>query len=213
MTKIFIATPIHRAGVEQVAAASDWARRILDPLGIPGQLGLVTNCPWLDCARADLVAAFLRSDCTHLLFRDDDIDFPPSVLQRMISAGEPLVAVPYRMRHPPHAWAVTEIGFGPTITLVGLGATLITAEALRDVHRWGTCYYQDGEPRTGAFIHHPYLMAGRFHLLKEDHAFFYRAHLYAGLDVTLIPGAVSHAGVKSEWPDPSPRNQTVPGNE
>jgi hypothetical protein len=189
--KIFVATPCHRCTLEKRQELTRWSGVLLDACKLPGQLGIVENCPWLDCARADLVAAFLQSDCTHLLFRDDDIEFDAGVLRGLLDAGAPIASAPYKNRTPPHVW-VTQ----------GLGAVLIERRLLEWMVRFypELRYMQDGEERCGLFHHMFYGMGSRRVLLKEDAAFFKRLE-QMGYWSVLVPAAVTHGGIQSVWPD------------
>jgi hypothetical protein len=186
---ICIATPCHRGSDEALGAIANWSAALVQALKLEGaQLALVSNCPWLDAARADLVAAFLNTSCTHILFRDDDIFFEPDVLRRMLDAKAPIIVAPYRIRLPPHTWATG-----------GLGAALIrrdVIEALRDQHP-ELRYYQEGEERCGLFHHMFVGQSTERRLLKEDHAFFHRVR-GAGYSVVECAGArVRHGDVES----------------
>jgi len=55
-------------------------------------------------ARNRLAAAFLASDCTHLLFLDTDLVFSPDHIARLISHGEPLVAGLYPKKQAELGW-------------------------------------------------------------------------------------------------------------
>lgn len=51
--------------------------------------------------REKMVRQFLKGDCTHLLFIDDDMGFNPNVLHILASRKLPIVGCNYRIRTPP----------------------------------------------------------------------------------------------------------------
>jgi len=53
-------------------------------------------------ARALLVQSAVENDCTHILFLDSDLTFPPNTLNRLIAHHKPVVGATYVKRHPPH---------------------------------------------------------------------------------------------------------------
>jgi len=53
-------------------------------------------------ARAILVQSAMDNDCTHILFLDSDLTFPPNTLNRLIAHHQPFVCATYVKRHPPH---------------------------------------------------------------------------------------------------------------
>lgn len=52
----------------------------------------------IDYARSTMASAFLKTDCTHLLFIDDDIAFAPDLIVRLLMENVDIVAVPYRRK-------------------------------------------------------------------------------------------------------------------
>lgn len=53
-------------------------------------------------ARALLVQSAMDNDCTHILFLDSDLTFPPNTLNRLIAHHKSFVCATYVKRHPPH---------------------------------------------------------------------------------------------------------------
>lgn len=53
-------------------------------------------------ARAMLVQSAVDNDCTHILFLDSDLTFPPNTLNRLIAHHQPFVCATYVKRHPPY---------------------------------------------------------------------------------------------------------------
>lgn len=61
-------------------------------------------------ARNKLAAAFLRSDCTHILFIDSDMIFEIRQILRIVSHQESIVGGIYHYREPgPARWVVTAV--------------------------------------------------------------------------------------------------------
>lgn len=52
----------------------------------------------IDWARSQMATTFLKSNCTHLLFIDDDIAFAADLPYRMLCENVDIVAVPYRRK-------------------------------------------------------------------------------------------------------------------
>lgn len=190
--KVFFAIPCHRATDEMIGILANRCTSIAR--GIPAELSIVSNCPWLDAARADLVAKFLLSNSTHLFFIDDDEEIESVVLKSMIERDAPIVIVPYRKRFPPHDWAVKIEN--KEIIAAGLGCTLIKREVIeRMIDDFPELTYeQDGRQQHNLFLH----VIDNNELLKEDHAFFHRA-AQCGFRITPIEATINHNGIISTW--------------
>ena len=99
--KVFIATPT-RGGVSPSYAASIW--RILqdEEIDVEGTLELSDVQLWGEDVvriRSRFVSHFLnKTDATHLLFIDSDIEVLPKVIRGMLAADKDFVAAPYPRR-------------------------------------------------------------------------------------------------------------------
>jgi hypothetical protein len=195
---VFFATPSHKCNDEQLGEIANWSASVVGKLKLDkAQLSVVRNCPWLDSARADLVAAFMRTDLPYLFFRDDDNFIKADVLRRMIELNQPIVIAPYKMRLPPYNWTVRRGGALNHVVAAGLGVALIQRHVIRGmIDAYPELHYrQDGEPRWALFHHE--IKNGE--LLKEDHAFFMRAG-ECGFGIHCLDNVtVDHGGVVSTW--------------
>lgn len=106
-------------------------------------------------ARNRIAAAFLRSDCTHLLFLDTDLIFSPEQIARLVGHDEPIVAGLYPKKQRELGWvcnllpfeAMDERGLKP-VRYAGTGCLLIAREVLEAmIVRWPEIEYDpdDGD--------------------------------------------------------------------
>ena len=100
---VMLATPCYGGLVTQlymqsVLALSTEASRI----GLPLRLALLGQDALITRSRNTLVARFLRSDATHLLFVDADIAFEAPDVIRLLSHRKEVVGAPYPVRQ--HVW-------------------------------------------------------------------------------------------------------------
>ena len=124
------------------------------PHFIPGLLDLVRRppcnlqiCPMVgdslvSRARNRIVARFLMSDCTHLLFLDTDLIFSPEHVERLISHGLPFLIGLYPKKQEQLAWVCnTREEFGERdpetglqrILYGGTGCMLIAREVIEAI--------------------------------------------------------------------------------
>jgi hypothetical protein len=95
-SKLFIATPCYGG-----ALTEPYFKSILrlvfffDKHNIPLQFGTIANESLVPRARNTLAAFFLRSDCTHLLFIDADIEFKVEDVVRLIAADKEIAVGAY----------------------------------------------------------------------------------------------------------------------
>lgn len=99
MTKLFIATPCFegKCHVQYAVALSDTCM-LCASHGIQVQMLLTTSGSLLCAERNRLIDAFLKSDCTHILFIDSDIGWPPQAVISMLLKDEEFIAGVYPAR-------------------------------------------------------------------------------------------------------------------
>lgn len=95
---VMIATPIARHPVYQYTLALTDTVLLLDRMGIPHARQFVIGSSNLPRARNELVARFLASSCTDLLFVDDDMGWDANAVVRLLASDKPLCAVVGRKR-------------------------------------------------------------------------------------------------------------------
>ncbi len=101
--RVMLATPCYGGVVTQlymqsVLALTTEASRI----GLPLTLALLGQDALITRSRNTLVARFLRSDATHLLFVDADIAFGPADVLRLLGHRKEVIGAPYPVRS--HVW-------------------------------------------------------------------------------------------------------------
>jgi len=98
MAKILIATPCYHAEVSlNFMASLLYQTPKLTAVGHTVQF-IFTAGDAVNRQRNHLIAEFLKTDCTHLLFVDSDTGFNGEDINRMLAAGVPVVGVNYPKR-------------------------------------------------------------------------------------------------------------------
>lgn len=97
---VMICTPIARNPVWQYTAALASTLIYLQEQGIRVTFQFVVGNSVIHKARNELCAHFLMSDCTDLLFIDDDMQWAPEVVLRLLCSEQPLIGGVGRMRCP-----------------------------------------------------------------------------------------------------------------
>ena len=95
-TKFFVAVPSYdrRISVPTVQGLLN-AIQVFQLNNIPFEFKFEVGMCWISMARNSLARAFMESDCTDMIFIDDDIGFPPLAFRDLISSGEDIVAGVY----------------------------------------------------------------------------------------------------------------------
>ena len=167
-TKLFIAIPAYdykvtlRQAISLAAFAQEAVRQ-----DITIQIGSICGCSVVSRARNLLVADFMESDCTHLMFIDADINFEADAILRVLQWAQHedrnIVAVPPRVRDPETRYIVNlKTNGDDTININGYGLVEVECVAtafmmiqrkvfedlIADNPEW--TYW---EPKTQRFIH------------------------------------------------------------
>lgn len=109
MPKVHIATPAYDGKVHSGYAKSLLlAGYILGKSGIEISGHIAKNGIFIDMARSHMVKLFLKTDATHLMFIDSDMEFEPRAIAALVSSGLPLCGGLYRQRSDERIW-ITEM--------------------------------------------------------------------------------------------------------
>jgi hypothetical protein len=95
---VMICTPIARAPVWRYTVALAETCVLLSRVGIPFHYNVVVGQSNLPRARNVLVARFLASDASDLMFIDDDIGWDQADVVRLLASDQPLLAGIYRRK-------------------------------------------------------------------------------------------------------------------
>lgn len=206
--KVFIASPAFDGKVHIPFALSLSNLAIaFDRAGIQSEMFVVPSGSLLVAERNRLVEAFWNSDCTHLLFIDSDLGFPPEAVLSMLNANKDFVAGVYPARNPLDPTDISFL-FRPKLTPVSEGIErivqdghllaaeyvpsgfmLLTRSAIkqmRDFHL--ELYYEPQDPtkkhEAGFLLFNTEVWQGEF--WGEDFVFCRRAR-EAGIEIWVDP--------------------------
>jgi len=182
---MFLATPCYRGAPSEPTQRTGDA--ILARYG--GSWGRVEGCPWVGNARSELVAEFLDTNESHLLFIDADISFPLATVDRMLASPAPVVCVKYPRRLPPH-------------TLVeGLGCTLVARGVFEALWAaWPQLTYLRGcndKPAVHIFAHAVGMLDGSMRIMGEDQVFYRRVRASSFAIEMIDDPAIIHDGIRN----------------
>jgi hypothetical protein len=97
---IFVGTPMHAGTCTDGFAASCLAlQREADRLGVGIDFAFLSGDSLITSARNTIVHAFLKTNCTHLLFIDSDISFDCSQVLKMVLQDVDIIGGAYPKRH------------------------------------------------------------------------------------------------------------------
>ncbi len=181
---MFIATPCYRG--EPQESTKRTATAIHASHG--GEWRIVEGLPWVDHARAELVAEFLDTGEAEMLWLDADISFDPRVVDRMLAQTYHVVLCQYRTRKPPHQF------------VEGLGCCLVRRHAVETL--WNAhpelAYMREhtvDKPGRALFTHGVGRASdGMTRMIGEDQAFLDRCRA-AGFGVKSLKENICHDGV------------------
>ena len=97
-TKVLLATTAYDSPDASHTASIAHARAALSEAGIQSAYALLSGNCHVDDARNSIVASFLESDCTDLVFIDADVSFTPDQLVRLCQHDEDIVGGIYPKR-------------------------------------------------------------------------------------------------------------------
>ncbi len=128
---VFIATPIARHPTRQYAMSLARTFATLTETGIRGYLQTVVGSSNLPRARNELVAEFLASDFTDLLWIDDDMGWEPGAVIRLLASGQSLIGGVGARKRPladadPEKWCV-RVDRGRRLVQDAFGAVQVDA--------------------------------------------------------------------------------------
>lgn len=149
---VMICTPVARNPVWQYTAALASTLLFLQEQGVRVSFQFVVGSSVICKARNELCAHFLKSDFTDLLFIDDDMQWSPGAVLRLLGSDKPLIGGVGRMRvqkpnSDPAVWcwrprrgedgalvqdemgAVEALGFGAAFMLINRGVLIKMADA------------------------------------------------------------------------------------
>lgn len=131
---IMICTPCKDGRVDINYALSLTAScQILTGAGVSHKISAASTSS-IDNCRSVLAGIFLKSDCTHLLFIDDDMAWASDLPLRLINENVDIVGVPYRkkkealeytVRHPPLVASLEDRPWMVMVDAIGMGMTLV----------------------------------------------------------------------------------------
>ena len=175
-----ICTPVARNAVWQYTAALASTLLFLQEIGIRVTFQFVVGSSVVSKARNELCAQFLASDFTDLLFIDDDMEWSPNGVLRLLGSDKPLIGGVGRMRvqkpnSDPNVWcwrplhnergelrqddmgAIEAKGFGAAFMLIN---RRVFADMIEAHPEW---------KRSGADDWSPELRAHYFEFFRQNH--------------------------------------------
>jgi hypothetical protein len=189
--KLFIATPCYRSDPE---VAVEWGVTVARALGLEATVRATVNSI-LSLSQAQMVEAFLGSDCELFFSREDDIFVEPDVLGRMIAADVPAIVAPYFVRGTKRLETILDAD--DAVLWAGLGCALLKREVLvtlRAAYRDELRFVQEGVELVHLFRDFFADRDDGRQLVKGDHAFWWRVRT-AGYRVEALDDViVNHAG-------------------
>lgn len=107
MKKLLIATPAYDGKVDvQYALSLAETKNQLENKGIPVKYNILTDNGLLSLARNELVAKFMLSDCSHMMFIDSDVGWNSQTISDMLELDKEFLAAVYPSRNPPYDYKI-----------------------------------------------------------------------------------------------------------
>ncbi len=202
---LFIGVPTNRP-IDPRVVKSLWdTQTVLMQRGIPVLLGMDTGCSRVERARNNVAWAFLASDCNRILWLDDDQQFTPEQVVRLLcfSTHLDIVGAVYPQKHEPiELRYAARQRFTPAekwglirVDGMGLGFTMVTRTVMQDRADAAPLAKFDGMPGMMPMIFHPRL-SDKMEDVGEDIGFF-RDCKELGHEVWVDPAMkIGHIGTK-----------------
>ena len=200
--RVFIAIPTYTATVAyDTAFALISAALAMERSGIEAQMkGLEGNC-YVDQARNELVADFLETNATDLLFWDSDVGCLPSTVMKLVRSTRPVAAAIYPKKTDEEEYPVDFIKGTHTLDSDGLIEAKMVPTGLLRINRHVFEEMKELTPeytgRNGRKVHAYFRTDIREAYYGED-VEFCRRWREAGGKIRVLPDEMlSHTGPKA----------------
>lgn len=202
---LFIGVPTNRAFDHRVVKALWDTQTVLMQRGIPTVLGMSAGCSRPERARNTVAWSFLASDCNRLLWLDDDQEFTPEDVVRLLcfSTELDIVGAVYPQKHEPielrFATEQKMIPYGKwgliRVDGMGLGFTMVTRKVMEGLMERAPIVKFDSVASRMPMIFRPRL-SEQMEDVGEDIGFF-RDCKAIGYDIWVDPAMkIGHIGSK-----------------
>ena len=167
-------------------------QRVLDQAGIANEFWSVQSAAYVDDMRNAHVARFLKTDATHLVFLNYDMQWTPEGFQRLLTADVPVVGGTYRVKNAWGRWTANlrvnaagtyefaqrrdGDGFLVEAEQIAMGFTCIRREVfeqMRDAEPDAWYYQGHGDDQLQCYDWYTRIREGSNHY-GEDYAFSLR---------------------------------------
>lgn len=138
----------------------------------------------IDWARSQMASMFLETNCTHLLFVDDDMAFSADLPYRLLIENVDIVAVPYRrkqrevkynIRHGVRVKTMPDRPYMAAVESIATGMMMIRRNVLETLKPKVPFFRYDDSGKGGyLFFHHTLVddeMVGGVSYMGEDYSF------------------------------------------
>jgi len=183
-SKVFLATPCYGGMVCQEFLQSVLKMLytcMVNKVGL--QVFTIGNESLITRGRNQLVAEFMASDCSHLMFIDADIEFDPDDVLKLISHDKPIVVGAYPLKIEPISYVINTVSGEPEknknlieVKDAGTGFMMIRRDAIESMQKSYPELHYTGDLAGDSF---------RQDLIgKEDHKEKLKQNLYSLFDTS-----------------------------